>query len=141
MGNAAVIVIGAGPAGVRAAARLVEAGLRPVLLDEGKRDGGQIYRRQPAGFTRPAEALYGAEAAKATALHRDFEALSPRIDYRPDTLAWAVREREVLTVSGARTASVPFRALIIAAGATDRIMPLPGWTLPGVYSLGGRRSR
>lgn len=137
MADAAVIVIGAGPAGVRAAARLVEAGLRPVLLDEGERDGGQIYRRPPAGFTRPAEALYGAEAAKATALHRDFEALRARMDYRPGTLVWAVRERDVLTVSGARTASVPFRALIIAAGATDRIMPLPGWTLPGVYSLGG----
>ena len=27
--------------------------------------------------------------------------------------------------------------LIIASGATDRIVPLPGWTLPGVYTLGG----
>jgi NADPH-dependent 2,4-dienoyl-CoA reductase/sulfur reductase-like enzyme len=137
MAEPAVIVIGAGPAGVRAAERLVEAGLRPVLLDEGERDGGQIYRRQPINFTRPAEALYGSEAAKATALHRDFEAIRARIDYRPNTLAWAVREREVLIASGTRTVSVPFRALIIAAGATDRMMPLPGWTLPGVYSLGG----
>jgi NADPH-dependent 2,4-dienoyl-CoA reductase/sulfur reductase-like enzyme len=32
---------------------------------------------------------------------------------------------------------VPFDALILATGATDRIMPVPGWTKPGVTSLGG----
>ncbi|MCC7428057.1 MAG: NAD(P)/FAD-dependent oxidoreductase [Alphaproteobacteria bacterium] len=137
MSQPGIVVIGAGPAGIRAAARLAEAGLCPVLIEEGERDGGQIYRRQPPNFSRPPEALYGAEAAKATALHRDFEALRERIDYRPGTLAWAIRDQAVLTVRGARTESLPFRALIIAAGATDRIMPVPGWTLPGVYSLGG----
>src|SRR4051812_13475707 len=60
-----VVIIGAGPAGVRAAVALVEAGIRPIVIDEGSRDGGQIYRRQPAGFTRPYQKLYGSEAAKA----------------------------------------------------------------------------
>ena len=36
----------------------------------------------------------------------------------------------------AKTSALPFDALIIAAGATDRVMAVPGWTLPGVYSLG-----
>ena len=44
-----VVVVGAGPAGVRAAQALVQAGLRPIVIDEGRRDGGQIYRRQPEG--------------------------------------------------------------------------------------------
>ena len=35
------------------------------------------------------------------------------------------------------TARVPHGALIVATGATDRVLPLPGWTLPGVYTLGG----
>ena len=48
-----VVIVGAGPAGVRAAAALVEAGVRPIVVNEGSRDGGQIYRRQPDGFTRP----------------------------------------------------------------------------------------
>ncbi len=39
-----VVVVGAGPAGVRAAQVLVEAGVRPIVIDEGRRDGGQIYR-------------------------------------------------------------------------------------------------
>jgi NADPH-dependent 2,4-dienoyl-CoA reductase/sulfur reductase-like enzyme len=132
-----VIVVGAGPAGVRAAARLVEAGLRPVVVEEGMRDGGQIYRRQPEGFTRPAKALYGFEATKATALHRDFAALRARIDYRPETVAWHLYDGALHLLTGTRTEAVRFDALILATGATDRVMPVPGWTLPGVYSLGG----
>jgi NADPH-dependent 2,4-dienoyl-CoA reductase/sulfur reductase-like enzyme len=73
--NMKVIVIGAGPAGVRAAQALVEAGLKPTVIDEGGRDGGQIYRRQPEGFSRTYEALYGTEAERAASLHRDFEAV------------------------------------------------------------------
>ena len=33
--------------------------------------------------------------------------------------------------------TVAFDALILATGATDRVMPIPGWTLPGVFTLGG----
>lgn len=131
-----VVVVGAGPAGTRAAERFAKAGLRPVVIDEGERQGGQIYRRQPPHFTRPPEALYGTEATKATALHRDFEALGDRIDYRPATLAWGARSGTLLTLRGDEAREVPYDALVIAAGATDRIMPMPGWTLPGVYALG-----
>ena len=37
-----VLVVGAGPAGTRAAETLVRHGLRPVIVDEGWRSGGQI---------------------------------------------------------------------------------------------------
>ena len=47
-----VVIVGAGPAGIRCAETLVAAGLKPILIDENRRDGGQIYRRQPEGFTR-----------------------------------------------------------------------------------------
>ena len=53
MAEPRIIIVGAGPAGTRAAEACVQAGIRPVVLDEGRRDGGQIYRRQPDNFTRP----------------------------------------------------------------------------------------
>jgi NADPH-dependent 2,4-dienoyl-CoA reductase/sulfur reductase-like enzyme len=131
-----VVVVGAGPAGVRAAQALAEAGLRPVLVDEGSRDGGQIYRRQPEGFTRSYARLYGSEAAKAEALHRDFDALRGRIDYRGNTLAWNVTASELHVVREQQAATVPFDAIVICAGATDRLLPVPGWQRAGCYSLG-----
>ncbi|BAN26720.1 BFD domain protein (2Fe-2S)-binding domain protein [Caballeronia insecticola] len=130
-------MIGAGPAGVRAAQALVEAGLRPVVIDEGRRDGGQIYRRQPEGFTRTYETLYGSEADRARALHRDFDALRGKIDYVPETLVWNIEPGAVHVMSGTRHRRMTFDALIICSGATDRLMPVPGWHHAGTYSLGG----
>jgi NADPH-dependent 2,4-dienoyl-CoA reductase/sulfur reductase-like enzyme len=137
MAEKRIVVIGAGPAGIRAAAALVEAGLRPILIDEAPKGGGQIYRQPPDGFTRPPAALYGFEAGKATALHATLERLKPRIDYRPATLAWNIWDRQVHTLADGRVGKQPFDYLVIASGAMDRVIPLPGWTLPGVFSLGG----
>ncbi|QCP52544.1 FAD/NAD(P)-binding oxidoreductase [Trinickia violacea] len=132
-----VVVIGAGPAGVRAAQALVEAGLRPTVIDEGRRDGGQIYRRQPEGFSRSYEMLYGTEATRAASLHRDFDALRAQIDYLPDTLVWNIGPNAVHVVSGTRYRQIAFDSLIICSGATDRLMPVPGWHFAGTYALGG----
>ena len=132
-----IIVVGAGPAGVRATEALVDAGLRPVVIDEARRDGGQIYRRQPEGFRRTKSELYGTEATRAAKLHDTFARLTPKIDYRPDTLAWNVSEGSLHVVRGTQSEALAYDALIIAAGATDRIMPVRGWNRAGVYSLGG----
>jgi NADPH-dependent 2,4-dienoyl-CoA reductase/sulfur reductase-like enzyme len=131
-----MIVVGAGPAGVRATEALVAAGLRPILIDEGRRDGGQIYRRQPNGFIRSHEALYGSESGRAALLHAAFDAIRGQIDYRPETLAWNVADGHLHVTAGTQVMSLPFDALIIASGATDRLMPVPGWNMAGVYSLG-----
>lgn len=52
-GQPRIVIVGTGPAGVRAAQVLVEMGMRLVVVDESRRDGGQIYHRQPEGFKRP----------------------------------------------------------------------------------------
>jgi len=136
MGQPRIVIVGAGPAGVRAAEALVEAGIRPVVVDEGRRDGGQIYRRQPEGFKRPYTKLYGSESAKAEALHRSFERLRDRIDWRAEALAWHLEPQSLHVVRAGEAQVLPFDALIVCSGATDRLMPVPGWDLAGCYSLG-----
>ncbi|WP_395400867.1 FAD-dependent oxidoreductase [Pseudoduganella sp. UC29_106] len=136
MAEPGVIIIGAGPAGVRAAEELVAAGLRPTLIEEGRRDGGQIYRRQPEHFKREYATLYGSEAERAAHLHRSFDALRSGIDYRPETLAWNISEGYVHLVNDQRSSKLPYSALIVCSGATDRLMPVSGWELSGTYSLG-----
>ncbi|AWN45942.1 FAD/NAD(P)-binding oxidoreductase [Methylobacterium terrae] len=136
-----VAIVGAGPAGLRAAEVLAKAGLRPLLVDEGHRAGGQIYRRPPPGAERPAAELYGFEAGRARALHALADALAPRLDYRPGTMVWAIAAREpagfdldCLGSEGRERISVD--RLVLATGAMDRSLPVPGWTLPGVFTLG-----
>jgi len=134
-----VVIVGAGPAGVRAAQTLVAHGLHPVVVDESSRSGGQIYRRPPSNFQRPATTLYGWEAGRATALHQAFDALQGQIDYYPDSLVWNAQGGvlDVLHGPSKTNCRLPYQHLIIASGATDRVLPMPGWTLPGIYSLGG----
>ncbi|MGO4312848.1 FAD-dependent oxidoreductase [Pseudomonas sp. KB_15] len=131
-----VVIIGAGPAGIRAAQTLVAHGVPPVLLDEAARGGGQIYRRQPANFKRSPVKLYGFEARKASALHQTIDKLREQLDYRPETLVWNAEDGALDTLQDGRAARLEFSRVIVATGATDRILPVPGWTLPGVYSLG-----
>lgn len=130
------MIVGAGPAGIRAAQTLAAHGLRPCLVDEALQGGGQVYRRAPGNFQRPASQLYGFEARKAGAVHQALDALHGQIDYRPETLVWNAEDGHLHTLSQQRVGTVQYDRLLIATGATDRILPVPGWTLPGVYSLG-----
>ncbi len=133
------VIVGAGPAGIRAAQTLAAHGLRPIVVDEAPRAGGQIYRRPPPQFTRTSRALYGFEAGRAEALHDAFDALAGRIDHRPDHLVWNAHDGQLDLLHGRtqRSQRLPYQQLIVATGATDRVLPLPGWTLPGVNTLGG----
>ncbi|AZF47542.1 MULTISPECIES: NAD(P)/FAD-dependent oxidoreductase [unclassified Pseudomonas] len=131
-----IVIVGAGPAGITAARTLLDHGIKPCLIDESLRGGGQVYRRQPMNFQRSAKQLYGFEAGKAQAVHRTLDELAPLIDYRPDTLVWNAEDACLDTLTEGRAERVEYSRVIVATGATDRILPVPGWTLPGVYSLG-----
>jgi NADPH-dependent 2,4-dienoyl-CoA reductase/sulfur reductase-like enzyme len=133
-----ILIVGAGPAGIRAAKIFVDAGIKPIVVDEAERAGGQIYRRPPKGFGRSAKELYGSEAAKAVALHHIFDKMVQKnqVTYYPrcSVVALANGQAHVLGADG--VFQCPYDKLIIATGATDRLAPVPGWQAPGVYSLG-----
>lgn len=133
-----IVIVGAGPAGIRAAATLVEAGLHPVVIDEGQRAGGQIYRRPPAGFTRTAKQLYGSEAAKADALHALFDWLAKegRLTHCAASSVIAAQNGRLHVLGEGGVQLVGYDRLILATGASDRVAPVPGWQSAGVYSLG-----
>jgi len=117
---------------------LVEAGLHPVVIDEGQRAGGQIYRRPPDGFVRTPEQLYGSDAAKADALHTLFDRLAKdgRLTHCTGSSVIAVREGRLHVLGEGGVQLVSYDRLILATGASDRVAPVPGWQCAGVYSLG-----
>ena len=135
---ARILIVGAGPAGLRAAEMLAEAGLSPILVDEAPRVGGQIYRQPPRvpGFMRTATQLYGAAADRARDLFVTFDRIRNRIDYRPGSLVYDLIDNRAVIARDGKSEEIVFDALILATGAMDRIAPAPGWTLPGVYTLG-----
>ncbi|MCJ9674909.1 FAD-dependent oxidoreductase, partial [Neorhizobium sp. SHOUNA12B] len=133
-----VVIVGAGPAGIRAAERLVQAGVKPIVIDEGTKAGGQIYRRPPRGFVRSPEQLYGPEARKAVALHTVFDRMiaAGQIDYHPQSSVMTIADHFLQALTPAGRKDFTYDRLILATGAMDRLAPIPGWQAPGVYSLG-----
>ena len=132
----AIVIVGAGPAGIAAASACAAHGYRPLVIDEGRRAGGQVYRRPTGPVRVDAKRMLGAQAKGYRRVHGTFAALEGRIDYRPQTLVWTVADRRVHTLCDSRVESHPYDALILATGATDRLIPVQGWTAPGVFSLG-----
>jgi NADPH-dependent 2,4-dienoyl-CoA reductase/sulfur reductase-like enzyme len=134
---APAVIVGAGPAGIRAAQTLVRHGLCPIVLDEAARWGGQIYRQAPANFQRSGKELYGFEAGRAASVHDAMRVIQAQVDYRSETLVWNAEGGQLDLLQGSSTSTLAYSQLIVATGATDRVLPFPGWTTPGVYSLGG----
>jgi D-hydroxyproline dehydrogenase subunit alpha len=128
-----VCVVGAGPAGLAAAARLAEHGLEVLLLDEQPRAGGQ-YFRQVAPAVR---ADVGEHRPKGRALIARAEAAGVRV--RSGTTVWGVADdgRTLLTwhpESGIDLVAAPH--MVAATGAIERTLPFPGWTSPRVTTVG-----
>jgi NADPH-dependent 2,4-dienoyl-CoA reductase/sulfur reductase-like enzyme len=136
-----IAVIGAGPAGMAAAEEASAYGLRVVLLDEQAEPGGQIYRNISSNGANesPLNDILGPDYWRGSTLARQFVMACEygRIDYRADAAVWQVDpDRTVhLSRSGAVEEIRP-RRLIIATGAMERPVPVPGWTLPGVMGAG-----
>ena len=135
-----VVVVGAGPAGVAAATTLAERGLPVTLIEEQRRAGGQVWRSPPPGLALDMDKLLGSEAEGYRRFHANFAAVRPKLDWRPETLVWNIHGGALQIVSACVQGSLPYDALILATGATDRVAPLPGWTLPGVHALGGAQT-
>ena len=129
-----VAVIGAGPAGVAAAASCANAGLSTVLFDEQASAGGQIYRS--IGETPIADqAVLGPSYWRGTSLIDAFR--SSRAQYVPGATVWSLtREREIGVSLGGGSQLTSARRVIICTGALERPFPIPGWTLPGVMTAG-----
>ncbi len=129
-----LIVIGAGPAGMAAAREAAGKGLSVIVLDEQTRAGGQIYRDVERAAARRGDIL-GSDYTDGLPLVRGLE--HPSISHIPGATVWQIDDGPTVffSVSG-QARSVEGKRLLIATGALERPMPIPGWTLPGVMTAG-----
>ena len=129
-----VIVIGAGPAGLAAATKASQSGLRVALLDEQPNAGGQIYRDVERASQNRGDIL-GRDFAHGLALT---QALSnSNVTHLRGAVVWSIEnEFDVLYTQDGRAQRISAKYIILATGAIERPMPIPGWTLPGVMTAG-----
>ncbi len=132
--EADLVIIGAGPAGMAAARTAADKGMSVVLLDEQQRSGGQIYRDVERAAEKRGKIL-GSDFTKGLDLVRGLN--HPQIQHIKGAVVWQIEEatRVAYTVDG-KAGLASGNRLLIATGALERPMPVPGWTLPGVMTAG-----
>ena len=135
MTHTQVLIVGAGPAGMAAAVTACQHGLSVRIVDDQPQPGGQIWRAvetvMASGRGQAFGAAYTAGADRVAAMRACGAILEPASQLwqiEPGFKAFYTRE--------GRARSVTADAVILATGAQERPAPFPGWTLPGVLTVG-----
>ncbi|MFC4077466.1 NAD(P)/FAD-dependent oxidoreductase [Salinithrix halophila] len=125
-----VLIIGAGPAGLTAAIACAEHRLNVRVLDEFIKPGGRLLgqlHEEPDGTwwngMKEAQQLY----EKATSLGVRFDCSIPVAHLERINEGWRVHTQKY---------SIDVPRVLLATGAAESPVPIPGWTLPGVMSIG-----
>ncbi|MFF3328012.1 FAD-dependent oxidoreductase [Streptomyces sp. NPDC002888] len=156
-----LVVVGAGPAGLAATLAAAARGVHVVLLDSAAEPGGQFYR-QPApglGARRPEALHHQWRTWERLRDGLDAHLGAGRVTYLRDHHVWCVERESTLGKGGVsnsdtptftvhallgpeqeRPAAVPADAVLLATGGYEKVLPFPGWTLPGVVTAGGAQA-
>src|SRR5260370_33678169 len=131
-----ILVIGAGPGGLSAAIAARRAGARVVVVDERSLPGGQFFKQIAISGGAPAPDRQHDEGRRLIE-----DAIAAGVDIRSGVEIWGAFPP--LTLAGTEAGQIrvfnPSR-LIVATGAYERGVPIPGWTLPGVMTTGAAQT-
>jgi NADPH-dependent 2,4-dienoyl-CoA reductase/sulfur reductase-like enzyme len=133
MSRVDVLIVGAGPAGMAAAIVARRMGLEVTVIDDQPEPGGQIWRSIET--TRRRDAILGPSYVEGRAVAAAFRASGAL--YQASAQLWQIEPGFRAFVSRGRQAHViEAKTVILATGAQERPIPFPGWTLPGVLTVG-----
>jgi len=151
-GRPRLTVVGAGPAGMAGAVAAADAGVSVTVIDAGTSAGGQFYR-QPAArlHARRPQALHHAWRTWLSLRSRfDGHVAAGRIVHLADHHVWfaektdddgyGFRVHALIGPEQQDSVSITAEALLLATGAYERVLPFPGWILPGVVTAGGAQA-
>lgn len=130
-----VAVVGAGPGGMAAALAAADAGCRVVLIDSSTRPGGQIYRQADGG--------QGDGRRGGGVLPARFDRIMshPRVTFLSGITIWhAGQDQDRFVLHGTAQTAIRAAAVVLATGASEFVLPFPGWTLPAVVTAGAAQA-
>ncbi|MGW2619173.1 FAD-dependent oxidoreductase [Streptomyces sp. NPDC001500] len=142
-------VVGAGPAGLAAALAAASRGVRVVLIDSAPAVGGQFYR-QPAqglGAGGPQVLPHQRRAWDRLRAGLDAHLAAGRVTHLSERHVWCVEAESggfvvhaLLGPEQEESMAVRADAVVLATGGYEKVLPFPGWTLPGVVTAGGAQA-
>jgi thioredoxin reductase len=145
--RAEVAVVGAGPGGMSAALAAADAGCQVVLVDSASGVGGQIYRQSQRPGPDGGAGAGGGLPARLRRVTRH-----PGITLAMGISVWhagpagsgfrlhCTGGHGDAVDAGNAVDAVDARAVVVATGASELVLPFPGWTLPGVVTAGAAQA-
>ena len=134
-----MLVVGAGPAGLSAARAAALCGAAVTIIDERATPGGQYFKQIAKSHTVVDPDRTDAQVQDGRELIAEVERLGVKL-WR-DAAVWGAFSAQELAVdvNGTQHVFAPER-LVLATGAYERGVPVPGWTLPGYMATGAAQT-
>ncbi|MDB4516190.1 FAD-dependent oxidoreductase [Crocinitomicaceae bacterium] len=136
-------VIGSGPGGLAAATAAAQCGVEVVIFDERPSSGGQLYKQLIPSMKSVSGGPLDSQYADGMKLID--EAKEAGCTFLNGALVWRAAydgsdSLELSIYSGGSITYYKPQHLVIATGAYDEPLPVPGWTLPGVMTAGAAQT-
>lgn len=134
-----MICVGAGPAGLAAAIEAAKNGVQVIVFDENDRPGGQLFKQ--------IHKFFGSQEHRAK--ERGFnignsflnEAKELGVEVSLNSVVLGIYENGAMNVMiKDRIEQVMAQKTLVATGASENMIPFPGWTLPGVIGAGAAQT-
>ena len=130
-----ILIIGAGPSGLAAAAAAAESGAQIDIIDDNFMSGGQIWRGGAQSQTDVRAQALWEKLSNCDHVRFHFQSKVIHASRRSDLYEVVV---ETQGISSAQIFSA--KKVILCTGARELLLPFPGWTLSGVTGAGGAQA-
>jgi len=134
-----MVSIGAGPAGLAGAIEAARHGVEVVTFDENERPGGQLFKQIHKFFGSSVHQA-GVRGFNIGSSLLD-EARKLGVEVSLNSVVLGIYENNIMNVMiRDRIEQVKAERLLVATGASENMIPFPGWTLPGVIGAGAAQT-
>jgi thioredoxin reductase/bacterioferritin-associated ferredoxin len=135
-----LVIIGGGPAGITAATEAARMGATVALVEENQNLGGKVFA--PTGNAIRGGAADEIEKTIGSRILKDFDRIQDNISVFLNTEVWGFVDQKTVLLYSRADVDKPVKRimggkLILSVGAFEKAIPFPGWTLPGMFSVGG----
>lgn len=123
-----LVIVGAGPAGISAAIQAAGFGATVVIVDENPVPGGKLLGQLHE------EPDIGWWIGKKNAEEMVTKAKKLGVIFLQEREVWGVYPHWTLKLNKGEEIKAPY--VLLATGAAEKAIPIPGWNVPGVMAIG-----
>ncbi|MBI4726905.1 FAD-dependent oxidoreductase [candidate division TA06 bacterium] len=135
MNNPDFLIIGGGPAGLMAALAASDFGIKPLLIDENQKLGGQLIKQTHMFFGSKAERAGTRGLDIGIELAGEMEKRGIEI-WTNSSAVGCYPDGTVAVLKNDKLHGLKPKAVLAATGASENFLAFPGNDLPGVYGAG-----